>query len=153
DGPDADARFGPVVSPRLDMIRTLTGFLILSSLAAVAGCGGQGENAAPASLEVGPHQGVAHLLPGDRGYLEVVNEPEPADIRSPTPTAIVLYFLDPSGKAAMAAPPTEVTVKVNRGPSRTETVPLRPEPKSDDPAGSARFASKTGAFALAGLRG
>jgi hypothetical protein len=57
--------------------------------------------------------------------------------------------------------PTDVnfTIETGRGTNSRVTkasagpVPLVPEPKSDDPAGAARFASKPGPYHLLGVRG
>jgi len=103
-------------------------------------------------IETGPHQGTAYQLE-DLGFAELVNEPE-VDARSGnTPTSVVVYFLQPDGKTAMPTPPTEVSLKVTKDRSASQSLALKAQPKSGDPAGSARFESPTGPYALDQVRG
>lgn len=101
---------------------------------------------------MGPHHGTAFALPQDAGLAEVVNEPEPEG-RSDPVTSIVVYFLMPDGKTPLTPAPTDVRVVVSAGRKKPETLELKAEPKSDDPSGGARFASKTGPYLLPDLHG
>lgn len=111
---------------------------------------------APAAILEGPHHGMTLRLPDDLGYAELVNEPPSGGASSSAPTALVVYFLAADGKAPMATPPSDVKAKVELASSRRaeqETLDLKPDPRSDDPAGACRFASRTGAYGLGTLRG
>src|SRR5262245_38893869 len=101
-------------------MRTSPARMAIALALVVTGCSQPNVPTSPAALEAGPHGGTAQRLPGDRGYLEVVNEPESSNPRSPTPTAIVVYFLDTERKAAIATPPSEVSVVIYRGQKGTE---------------------------------
>jgi hypothetical protein len=108
-----------------------------------------------------PHHGTLISLPDDRGLVELVNEPEVSDRRKPEPTAIVAYFLQIDGKSSLTPAPEEVNFAIQSagaGGVRSkqnagDRIRLNAEPKSDDPLGAGRFASKTGPYALTGLRG
>jgi hypothetical protein len=103
---------------------------------------------------VGPHRGTTIRLPDDKGFVELTNEPDESGRGSRDPTAIVAYFLKPDGASAMEPTPSDVKIEVaNTRKKRSETISLAAEPKSDDPAGGSRFASKPGAHHLASLRG
>jgi hypothetical protein len=101
----------------------------------------------------GPHRGTTIRLPEDRGFVELTNEPEIALRKKDQITSIVAYFLKIDGKSALEPPPTDVAIVVDRAKERAETIPLAAEPKSDDPAGGSRFASKPGPHHLGMLRG
>jgi hypothetical protein len=101
----------------------------------------------------GPHHGTTIRLPEDKGFVELTNEPEVRDRRSAEPTAIVAYFLKTDGKSPLEPAPTDVAFVVAGGKKSSETVALAAEPKSDDPAGASRFASKPGQHQLTMLRG
>jgi hypothetical protein len=100
-------------------------------------------------------------LPEDRGFVELVNEPDIGDRRNPVPTSIVAYYLQSDGKSPMSPAPSDVTFDIDsgggagargaRGPAKT--VVLNAEPKAEDPSGASRFASKAGPYGLEGLRG
>ena len=103
---------------------------------------------------VGPHHGTAIRLPDDKGFVELINEPEVSGRGSREPTAIVAYFLKPDGSSTLEPAPSDVMVvlagAVKKG---SETIPLAAEPRSDDPAGGSRFVSKPGTYHVASLRG
>jgi hypothetical protein len=108
-----------------------------------------------------PHHGTLIPLPDDRGLVELVNEPEVTDRRNPEPTSIVAYFLRIDGKEPLVPAPEDVSFTIAAGAARGvssrkesgERIPLSAQPKSDDPLGAARFASKLGQYALSGIRG
>jgi hypothetical protein len=95
------------------------------------------------------------------GLVELVNEPEVSDRRNPELTTIVAYFLQIDGKSALAPAPEEVNFAIQSsgasgGRSKQnagDRIRLNAEPKPDDPFAAGRFASKTGPYALTGLRG
>jgi hypothetical protein len=101
---------------------------------------------------VGPHRGTGIRLPDDKGLVELTNEPEVTDPRSNEATSVVAYFLQMDGKSALDPPPSDVNLVVQQGKA-SQTIPLVPEPKADDPASAGRFASKAGPFLLSRLRG
>jgi hypothetical protein len=106
----------------------------------------------PPQVVLGPHHGTTIRLPEDQGFVELTNEPEVRDRRSPEPTSIVAYFLKSDCKSALYPPPSEVNFVIE-GRKSSETIPMSAEPKSDDPAGAGRFASKPGPYLLSELRG
>jgi hypothetical protein len=109
----------------------------------------------------GPHHATMIGLNDEKSFVELTNEPEVADRRNPQPTSIVAYFLQVDGKTPLSPLPTDVKfmIETGRGTNSRVTkasvtpVPLLPEPKSDDPAGAARFVSKPGPYHLLGVRG
>jgi hypothetical protein len=146
--------------PVLASQRSFQGFptmrkrLRYSSLFAVsllAGCG-ESITVPPSEIAIGPHQGTAFRLPDNQGFAEIVNEPKPQVRGSKDPTSIVVYFLETDGKTPISAKPTDVKVDLTQQ-QKTVAVALAAEPKSDDPAGASRFASKPGPYQLAGARG
>jgi len=101
---------------------------------------------------LGPHHGTTIRLPGDNGFVELTNEPDVTDRRAPEATSIVAYFLQPDCKSPLNPPPADANFVIE-GTKGSQTIPLSAEPKSDDPAGAARFASKPGPYLLSQLRG
>jgi len=96
------------------------------------------------------------LLPEGLGYAEFVNEPPATERGSDPPTALVVYFLQADGKSPLSPPPSEVKARVEVSGSRqvaTQTLEMKPEPKSDDASGGVRFTSKPGPFQLGNIRG
>ena len=112
------------------------------------------------SVPMGPHRGPTLALDENNGFVELVNEPEVTDRRNPQPTSIVAYFLQTDGKTPLSPVPTDVkfTMEARRGTNSrvagasATPVPLVPEPKSDDAAGAARFASQRGQYQLLEVR-
>ena len=103
---------------------------------------------------VGPHKGTTIRLPDDKGFVELTNEPGIQARGSREPTAIVAYFLKMDETSAMDPAPSDVRlVLAAPGKKGSETIPLSAEPKSGDPAGGSRFASKPGPHHLDTLRG
>ena len=98
---------------------------------------------------MGPHHGTTIRLPDDKGYVELTNEPEVSGRGSREPTSIVAYFLKIDGTSTMEPAPSDVNFVLTQARKRgSETIPLAAEPKSDDPAGGSRFASKPGHITL-----
>jgi hypothetical protein len=125
--------------------------LLVMSLSLFVGCG---MPIPPPALNVqGPHDGNSSRLPDDRGFVEIVNEPEVPSRASKQPTSIVAYFYQPDGKTPMTPPPSDVRVVLDLGRRRTEKLAMKAEPKSGDTSGACRFASKTGPYQLPNLRG
>jgi hypothetical protein len=141
------------------MPRRRIGFAVLGALVAafeLTGCGREATVLPPApkgAPTIGPHQGTAFALPNNAGLAEVVNEPEPTGRGNAAATAVVVYFLKPDASTPLTPPPTQVRVRVDQGERKQETLELKAEPRSSDPTGAARFASKTGPYALFDLRG
>ena len=133
---------------------------IIGAAAVLPGCDSP-ESPVAVSAVSPPHHGTVITLPDDRGLVELVNEPEVNDRRKPEPTAIVAYFLQKDGKLPMSPSPDDVSftmmTSADRGgrtkPGSGDRIPLKAEPKSEDPLGAGRFASKVGPFALTGIRG
>lgn len=100
-------------------------------------------------------------LADDRGFVELVNEPEVSDRRKPEPTSIVAYFLQIDGKSPLDPAPLDVSFTMQSAragggrakPESGDRVSLSAQPNSDDPLGAARFASKPGPYGLTGSRG
>jgi hypothetical protein len=108
----------------------------------------------PAVVVKGPHDGTALRLPNDKGFVELVNEPAVDSRSRNATTSIVAYFLQANGSSPMNPAPTEVKFSLKASANKPlEVIPLAAAPKSDDPAGGARFASKTGPYDLAAVRG
>jgi len=102
---------------------------------------------------VGPHHGTTIRLPEEKGFVELTNEPEVTDRRSNEATSIVAYYLQSDAKSALQPVPTDVSFVIELGKKAAQTIPLSAQPKSDDPAGASRFASKPGPYQLSALRG
>jgi hypothetical protein len=127
----------------------------------ILGCGSS-VSPVDVTVVIGPHHGTMVRLPEDHGFVELVNEPEVNDRRSPQPTSIVAYFLQADGKSPLSPAPSDVNVSLSAGRDKGarrdtsgagQSIPLSPEPKADDPAGSSRFVSKPGSYDLATIRG
>jgi hypothetical protein len=138
--------------------------VILSTLAIIAlGCGDGAPPVEKQAVINGPHNGTTLQLPDQKGFVEMVNEPEPNDRRKNEPTALVAYFLKIDGKTPLEPAPTDVTFAIDasagggrggRGQQATaKSVPLTAQPKADDPSGACRFASEPGPYLLDGIRG
>jgi hypothetical protein len=136
------------------------GALLSVVLLALVGCNSS-EPVSEGALPPGPHRGTIVRLPDDKGFAEILNEPPVEDRRNPTPTAIVAYFLKSDSKTPLETMPTAVAFAMASGgrgsrgkqTTATQAIPLSPEPKSDDPSGTARFASKVGPYLLEAVRG
>ena len=135
--------------------------VMLSFAAFMPGCDTPGNPVAVSTVSP-PHHGTLITLPDESGLVELVNEPEVNDRRNPAPTAIVAYFLQVDGKAALVPAPENVSFIITPGAARgrpfragvgRSNSALSAEPKSEDPLGGGRFASKTGPYALEGIRG
>jgi hypothetical protein len=135
-------------------------FVIVGLAALVPACDSPGHPVAVSAVSP-PHRGTLITLPDDRGLVELVNEPEVNDRRNPEPTAIVAYFLQIDGKSALVPAPENVNFAIASGGARGvrskqdagDRISLTSQPKADDPLGGSRFTSKTGPYALTGLRG
>jgi hypothetical protein len=133
------------------MTRTARRILAAAVLAA-AGCSAEPAPQAPAVVK-GPHDGTTLRLPDDQGFAEIVNEPEPSGRSRDETTALVVYFLQADGKTPISPAPSDVKFEAKSGKQAAKTLALAAEPKSDDAAGAARFATKPGPYSLADLRG
>ena len=132
--------------------------------ALLPGCGERTPPIEQQTVINGPHRGTTLQLPEKKGFVELVNEPQPTDRRSDEPTALVAYFLKIDGKTPLEPAPTDVSFSVTtaggggrggRGQQQAaaKSVPLAAEPKTDDPSGGCRFASRPGPYLLDGIRG
>jgi hypothetical protein len=134
---------------------------VLALTALFSGCNGGALPTDQQTVLKGPHHGTTLQLPDKKGFVELVNEPEPADRRSTEPTSIVAYFLKIDAKSPLDPAPSDVSFAVDSSNGRDarsrnptpQAIALASEPKSDDPAGAARFASKPGPYQLDNLRG
>jgi len=133
--------------------------ILLAAAGLTAGCGSP---ALSSLVFTGTHGGTTFRLPDEKGFVELVNEPVVTDRRNPQPTSIVAYFFQADGKSAMSPSSTDVSFEItpdarsrqrDRSAAGSSTLHLSAEPKADDPAGASRFASKTGPYALAAIRG
>jgi hypothetical protein len=124
-----------------------TTVLVPSLLAAAigAGCGGGTPPSALPPVSA-LHGGILVPLPGDQGYVEILNDQRERKGRS-IQTNVVAYLLQSDQKTPFAQKPTSVTVKLDTaGGSRS--IPLLPRPDGGDPAGGSRFVSDFGPFDL-----
>jgi hypothetical protein len=137
-------------------------FSMLAVTALIAGCNGGALPVDQQTVLNGPHHGTTLQLSDQKGFIELVNEPQPRDRRSSEPTALVAYFLKMDAQSPLEPAPTDVSFAVDSGGGRGgrgrqggagQAIALAAEPKSDDPAGACRFASKPGPYQLANLRG
>jgi hypothetical protein len=118
------------------------------------GCGEKSLPLPPPQVVVGPHQGLTLRLPEDRGFAEIVNEPEVTTGARNGSTAIVVYFLQVDSKSPLTPAPTNVVVQLINGSKReAKKVPMAAEPKPEDPAGASRFTSKPGPYLLSEAQG
>lgn len=136
--------------------------ILLAAAGLVAGCGSPEPSSQVIKVFKGTHGGTTFRLPDEKGFVELVNEPVVTDRLNPQPTSIVAYFYQADGKSAMSPSPTDVSFQIapdarskQRGQATggASTLPLSAEPKADDPAGASRFASKTGPYFMAAVRG
>ncbi len=112
----------------------------LMLLVLALGCGERAStpDASPVVAEVfGPHNGPALALPGDRGYAEIVAEPN----RGGQDPSVVVYFLGPGLKKVLSPLPSDVRVKLAIPGVGIEELALSPAPKPRDRVGSGRMAS------------
>jgi hypothetical protein len=134
-------------------------FVIVLAVVA-AGCDSPAQPVA-VNLVSAPHRGTMIRLADDRGFVELVNEPEVSDRRKPEPTSIVAYFLQIDAKSPLEPLPADVDFAIQSGGGRGgrtkqdsgSRISLTAQPNSDDPLGAARFVSKPGPYALEGMRG
>ena len=98
-----------------------------------------------------PHRGTMIRLPEDKGFVELVNEPEVGDRRKLESTSIVAYFLQIDGKSALDPPPADVSFSIESGAGKggrgkqnsANRIPLTAQPKPDDPLGAGRLRIRT----------
>jgi hypothetical protein len=135
---------------------------VLAVTVLISGCDGGALPTEQQTAVNGPHHGMTHQLPDKKGFVELVNEPQPTDRRNPTPTSLVAYFLKLDAKSPLEPAPTDVSFTIDSGgggrggrgkQAARQVVALTIEPKADDPAGAGRFASKPGPYQLDSLRG
>jgi hypothetical protein len=134
--------------------------LVLGLALLSSGCDSPGTPVAVTTVSA-PHRGTMIRLPEDKGFVELVNEPEVSDRRKPEPTSIVAYYLKIDGKSPLDPAPADVTFAIAAGggkglrgsPDSGERITLSAAPRADDPQGAGRFASKPGPYDLAALRG
>jgi hypothetical protein len=131
---------------------------MLALAALFSGCDSSGPSVS--TTAAAPHRGTMIRLPEDKGFVELVNEPEVGDRRKPEPTSIVAYFLQIDGKSSLDPPPADVSFSIEsaaskggRGKQNSARISLSAQPKPDDPLGASRFASATGPYDLAATRG
>ena len=126
--------------------------VLLAGTAALVGCSASPPPQAPTVVK-GPHGGTTIRLPEDAGFVEFVNEPEPDGRERDATTALVVYFLKTDGSTPINPAPADVKFEAKGGRKPAQTLALAPEPKTDDPSGAARFASKRGPYSLGEIRG
>ena len=116
-------------------------FVAILCLAALfSGCDSPGRSVSVLAVSA-PHHGTMIPLLEDRGFVELVNEPEVSDRRKPEPTAIVAYFLQMDGTSPLVPAPDGVSFAIQSGAARGartgqnsgDRISLRALPKADDP--------------------
>ena len=119
-----------------------------------AGCSSLAPPQAGPQDRVGPHRGVLNVLPGDRGYAEILNSQiERPSSRGRAPTQLLVYFLTPDLKAPAPVAASGVSVKLTAVTDEPQTVSLEPAPDAGDRLGKNRFASKKGSYYLSNAHG
>ena len=118
--------------------------LLLLSL--ILGCGRSFTTPARHTSANGPHGGFAVPLPNQLGYAEVVIEVGTAPRGKEPDSQVVVYFLQPDLKTALAPLPSNASVKLLFPDKEPATVSLSPQPNPEDPAGTGRFASSPGPY-------
>ncbi len=115
---------------------------LLASL--LAGCGGP-EPMVARSDQTSPHGGVIVPLPGEQGFVELLNGADAPPIARVRQTTIVAYLLQPDRKTAVASPPQEIAIKLDTQKT-PNPIPLPLKLDTTDPAGSARYVSEVGPY-------
>jgi hypothetical protein len=119
------------------------------------GC--SGSSGGGTDRKFGPHQGTLVKLPNDQGYVEILNEIQAKGRslgRQGSADQVIVYFLDRELKGPSSASPSGVNVKLSIVTGKpAESVALEPAAEAKDPFGKKRFASKAGAYQLAGVHG
>jgi hypothetical protein len=141
-------------------MRIIVTTVTLALAALLSGCNSS-ESPVAVSVGRGPHQGTMIRLPEDKGFVELVNEPEVTDRRNPQPTTIVAYYLQIDAKSPLTPAPLDVSFAIATGGGKggrgkqgsAKSIPLDADAKSADPAGASRFASKPGPYHLSAIRG
>jgi len=163
DAPALPALLSPARQRRLHATRRRPGRILIPLFMAVLapGCGGEPTLTNPAVT--GPHGNPAIPIPGGLGYGEARFESASeataaqkgirekrttraaAGSRKGSPARIAVYFLEPDGKTPLTPLPEKVQAVLGLPgtlPNHyTQAYDLTNEPRTDDPAASARFAS------------
>lgn len=105
----------------------------------LVGCGGSTTPPVPASVTAS-HGGLLLALPKQKGFVEIVVEPEKT---SKSQARLVAYFVSADGSTALEPAPTDVSFKSDDGKTTSLVADAKPDPSSK----AARFASAPGAFA------
>jgi hypothetical protein len=131
--------------------------LVGYGLTVSGGCGAGGPaSTGPTPTPTGPrpHGGALFALPGEKGFGELVIEYEKGGktAKGSARSQVVVYFLQPDRKSALATPPSAVTARLDLPDGEPVTVALKPQTNPRDPAGAARFASEFGRFDYDELR-
>lgn len=135
------------------MLRAAAAIALTSILAAAsAGCGAGGGGSSATSLpsKSGVHGGTAFPLPNDRGYAEVVIEPQKVT-KAGREVVLAVYFLKPDLKAALEPAPSGVAAKLAvPGQEAPATPTFAPKPLKP---GDGRFATEVGPYDVDEIRG
>ena len=105
----------------------------------LAGCGGSTSTPIPASVTAS-HGGLLLALPKQKGFVEIVVEPEKT---SKSQGRLVAYFVSSDGSTVLEPAPTDVSFKSDDGKTTALVADAKPDPSSK----AARYASVPGAFA------
>lgn len=128
------------------MRRSILGLAIMA-LGIVSGCGDGAAPPPPGTPKaLGPHNGPAVPLPGDRGYAEVMVDLGKLTKGKTSKSQLVVWFLQKDAQTPLNPPPTSVTAKLNIPGEGPQDVTFNPEPKAGDPASAGRFVAGSGRF-------
>ena len=98
---------------------------------------------------MGPHNGLLLPLPGDHGFVEILNEGK-ID-RSQRKITVAAYFLRPDKQSPLESLPTDVKVEIEG--TGGKTIPLSPAANPPDPLSAARLVSAPGPYLLSQRNG
>jgi hypothetical protein len=128
-------------------MRTRCSVIFLIMMAAVAGCSPTVYES-PVAATGENHGGVMIPLTDNQAYVELLNGNREKKAKGkPFETTLVAYLFQSDQKTPVTGVPATVVVKMAT-PTGEQTIALKPEADTSDPAGSARFVSGPGPFEL-----
>jgi hypothetical protein len=126
---------------------------LLLAAALLAGCGGQADSPPAPKAVTGPHGVTAYVLPGEKGYVEILTEPGAKSTPKKKTLDLVVYFLKPDLKSPLDPAPTDVRAAIDAGEGGRKALALAAAPGSGPARSAGRFASQVGLDAGGELTG
>ena len=108
--------------------------LVAACFAGIAGCGENLPTPRPGTPAGPSHNGSLLPIPGDLGYVEIVNTPLSTKT---TESQIGVYFYEKDAKTPVSSPPGDVKLTLELPKGNTEVF-LKPDPKNPGGFQSAR---------------